>query len=141
VRVLLVATSIVMLPDWVSAPERVSVLSASIVPPLIAIVEASGPVSSNFMDPAETVIAPDKVLPDAMETGVVWPTVRLLTVELASTSRPKLASEVLTLSTVIELLSRSLLLALFNTRALLLLNLPSPLIVRVYAPRLTAAPE
>ena len=93
------------------------------------------------MDPAVTVIAPDKVLPDAMEIGVVWPTVRLLTVELASTSRPELASEVLTLPTVIELLSRSLLLALFNTRALLLLNLPSPLRVRVYAPRLSAAPD
>ena len=125
------ATSMVMLPDWVSVPERVSELSASRVPPLIAIVEASSPASSNLMDPAVTVIAPDRVLPDAMETGVVWPTVRLVTVELASTSRPKLASEVLTLSTVIELLSRSLLLALFNTRALLLLNLPSPLRVRV----------
>ena len=111
------ATSMVMLPDWVSVPERVSELSASRVPPLIAIVEASSPASSNFMDPAVTVIAPDRVLPDAMETGVVWPTVRLVTVELASTSRPKLASEVLTLSTVIELLSRSLLLALFSTRA------------------------
>ena len=66
---------------------------------------------------------------------------RLVTVELASTSRPKLASEVLTLSTVIELLSRSLLLALFNSRALLLLNLPPPLIVRVYAPRLISSPE
>jgi len=52
------------------------------------IVEASVPASSSFMDPAETVIAPDKVLLDAIETGVVWPTVRLLTVELLSTSRP-----------------------------------------------------
>ena len=43
-----------------------------------------------------------------METGVVWATVRLVTVELASTSRPKLASDVLTLATVIEF-SRSLL--------------------------------
>ena len=93
------------------------------------------------MDPAVTVIAPDKVLPEAMETGVVWPTVRLVTVEFAFTSRPKLASEVLTLSTVIELLSRSLLLALFSIRALVLLNVPSPLMVRVFAPRLTGAPE
>ena len=105
-----------MLPPWVSVPETVDELSASRVPPPIAIVEASVPVSSSFMDPAETVIAPDKVLLDAIETGVVWPTVRLVTVELASTSRPKLACEVLTLSTVIELLSRSLLLALFSTR-------------------------
>ena len=80
-------------------------------------------------------------MPDAIETGVVWPTVRLLTVELAFTSRPKLASEVLTLSTVIELLSRSLLLALFKTRSLLLLNLPSPLRVSVFAPRFRDAPE
>jgi len=137
---LLSATSMVMLPDWVSAPERVYELSASRVPPLIETVEASVPASSSFMEPAVTVIAPDNVLPDAMETGVVWPTVRLVTVELASTSRPKLASEVLTLSTVIEL-SRSLLLALFNSRALLLLNLPPPLIVRVYAPRLISSPE
>ena len=105
----------VMLPDWVSAPERVSDSSASIVPLLIETVEASVPVSSSFMDPAVTVIAPYKVLLDAIETGGVWPTVRLVTVELASTSRPKLASEVLTLSTVIEL-SRSLLLALLRSR-------------------------
>ena len=92
------------------------------------------------MEPAVTVIPPDKVMPDAMETGVVWPTVRLVTVELASTSRPELASEVLTLPTVIEF-SRSLLLALFNTKALVLLSVPPPLRVRVFAPRLTAAPE
>ena len=61
----------VMLPDWVSAPERVSVSSASKVPPLIETVEARVPASSSFMDPPVTVIAPDKVLPDAMETGVV----------------------------------------------------------------------
>ena len=75
-----------------------SVSSASRVPPLMETVEASVPASSSFMDPAVTVIAPDKVLPDAMETGVVWPTERLVTVELASTSRPELASEVLTLA-------------------------------------------
>ena len=100
----------VMLPAWVSVPERVDELSASRVPPLMDIVEASVPASSSFMDPAVAVIAPDKVLLDAMETGVVWATVRLVTVELLSTSRPKLASEVLTLPTVIES-SRSLLLA------------------------------
>ena len=43
------------------------------VPPLIEIDEASVPVSPNFMDPAVRVIAPDKVLPSAIETGVVWP--------------------------------------------------------------------
>ena len=49
-----------MFHAWVSAPERVSDSSASIVPPLMDIVEATVPVSSNFMDPpAETVIAPD----------------------------------------------------------------------------------
>ena len=75
----------VMLPDWVGVPEGVDELSASRVPPLIAIVEASVPVSSNFMDPAVTVIAPDKVLLDAIETGVVGATGRLFTVELLST--------------------------------------------------------
>ena len=35
------ATSMVMLPDWVSAPERVSDSSASNVPPLIETLEAS----------------------------------------------------------------------------------------------------
>ena len=98
------------------------------------------PVSASLMDPAVTFVAHDKVIPDAMETGVVWPTVRLVTVELASTSRPELASEVLTLPTVIKF-SRSLLLASFNTRALVLLKVPPPLRVRVFAPRLTAAPE
>ena len=98
----------VMSPDWLNAPERVDELSESSVPPLIATVEASVPVSSSFMDPPVTVIAPERVLVDAMETGVVWPTVRLVTVELLSTSRPELLSEVLTLATVIEF-SRSLL--------------------------------
>ena len=75
---------------WVSAPERVSVSSTSRVPPLIVIVERQACLSHpNFMEPAVTVIPPDKVMPEAMETGVVWPTVRLLTVELASTSRPE----------------------------------------------------
>ena len=129
-----------MLPDWVSAPERVSDSSASRVPPPIAIVEARVPASFIFSDPAVTVTAPDKLLTDVMETGVVWATERLLTVELLSISSPKLASEVLTLSTVIES-SRSLLLALFNTKAFVLLSVPPPLMVRVYAPRLTAAPE
>ena len=128
------ASSIVIAPDWVSVPERVDELSASKVPLLIAIVEARVPASLSFMDPAETVIAPDKVLPEAMETGVVWPTVRLLTVEFAFTSRPKLASEVLTLPTVIES-SRSLLLALFNKMALVLPSVPPPIRVRVFAPR------
>jgi len=130
----------VMLPAWVSVPETVDESSASRVPPLIATVEARVPVSVSFNDPAVTVIAPDKVLPEAMETGVVWATVRLVTVELLSTSRPKLASEVLTLSTMIEF-SRSLLLALLRSRLFVLLNLPPPLIVRVYAPRLISSPE
>jgi len=35
------------------------------------IVEASSPASDSFNDPAVTVIAPDKVLPDAIDTGVM----------------------------------------------------------------------
>jgi len=129
----------VMLPAWVSVPERVDELSASRVPPLIETVEPRVPVSSNFMDPAETVIAPDKVLPDAIETGDVRPTVRLVTVELLSTSKPKLSAEVLTLSTMIEF-SRSLLSALLRASPPLT-RLPPPLRVSVFAPRFTAAPE
>ena len=34
------------------------------------------PVSASFIDPAVTVIAPESVLPDAMETGVIWATER-----------------------------------------------------------------
>ena len=109
------ATSIVIAPDWVNVPDTVSELSASRVPPLNETVEASVPVSLSFMEPAVTVIAPDRVFPDAIDTGVVWPTEREVTVECAFTSSPKLASEVLTLSTVIES-SRSLLLALFNPK-------------------------
>ena len=105
----------VMAPVWVSAPETVIDSSASRIPPLIETLEASVPDSQNFMEPADTVIAPDKVFPDARETGGVWATVRLVTVESSSTSRPKLASQVLTMSTVIEL-SRSLLFALFNPK-------------------------
>jgi len=127
----------VMAPDWVNAPERVRVSSASRVPPLIETVEPSVPASSNFIDPPDTVTAPDKVLPDAIDTGVVWATERLVTVESASTSRPKLASDVLTLATVIEF-SRSLLLACFNAKAFVLLSVPPPLIVSVFAPWLTS---
>jgi len=92
------ATSIVIAPDWVSVPETVEDSSASRTPPLIEIVEASVPVSSNFMEPAVTAIPPDKVMPEAIETRVMWATVRLVTVESASTSRPELSAEVLTLS-------------------------------------------
>ena len=98
------------------------------------------PASSSLMDPPVTVIAPDQVIPVSIDTGVVWPTVRLVTLELASTSRPELASEVLTLPTVIEF-SRSLLVALFNKMGVVLLSVPPPLRVRVFAPRLTFAPE
>jgi len=68
------------------------------------------PVSASFNDPpADTVIAPDKLLPDAIDTGVMLATERAVIVELLSTSSPKLFAEVLTLSSVIEF-SRSLLL-------------------------------
>ena len=53
-------------------------------------------------------------------------------VELSFTSIPELASEVLTLPTVVVLLRRSLLLASFNTSALVLLKVPLPLMVSVY---------
>ena len=130
----------VMAPDWLSAPETVDELSASRVPPLIETLEPSVPVSSSCNDPAVTVTAPDRVLPEAIDTGVVWATVRLVTVESLSTSRPELANEVLTLSTVIEF-SRSLLLEWFNKKAFVLLSLPPPLRVRVFDPRLSASPE
>jgi len=35
------------------------------------IVEASSPASSSFMDPAVNVIAPERLLPDAIDTGVM----------------------------------------------------------------------
>ena len=78
---------------------------------------------------------------DAIETGVIWATERLLTVESLSTSSPPelLSAEVLTLSNVIEF-SRSLLLALLRFKPPLI-RLPPPLRVRVFAPRLIAAPE
>ena len=62
--------------------------------------EARVPVSSKFIDPAVNVIAPESVLPDAMETGVILATEKLVIVESLSTSTPKLLSTVaLTLST------------------------------------------
>ena len=67
------------------------------------------PVSASFIDPAVTVIPPERLLPDAIDTGVMLVTERAVIVELLSTSRPKLFAEVLTLSSVIEF-SRSLLL-------------------------------
>jgi len=79
-------------------------------------------------------------LPDAIETGVVWATERLLTVESSSTSSPPelLSAEVLTLSTVIEF-SRSLLLGSLRVSPPLT-RFPPPLRVRVFAPRLIAVP-
>jgi len=74
-------------------------------------------------------------LPDAIETGVIWATERLLTVESLSTSSPPelLSDVVLTLSTVIEFRT-SLLLALSRVSPPLT-RLPPPLMVRVFAPR------
>ena len=103
------------------------------------IVEATVPVSLSFNEPAVTVIAPERLLPDAIDTGDMLATEREVIVELLSTSIPKLFSEVLTLSSVIEF-SRSLLLALLRFKPPLI-RLPPPLRVRVFAPRLSAAPE
>ena len=97
------------------------------------------PVSASFNEPAVTVIAPDRLLLEAIETGIMLATERLVTVELLSTSKPKLFAEVLTLSTVIEF-RRSLLSALLRVRPPLT-SVPPPLRVRVFAPRLIAAPE
>ena len=82
--------------------------SASRTPPLMDIVEASVPASERFNDPAVNVIPPERLLPDTIATGVMLATVRDVTVESASTSRPKLSDVVLTLSNEIEL-RRSLL--------------------------------
>ena len=103
------------------------------------IVEARVPASVSFNDPAVTVIAPVKILLPAIDTGVMLTTKRDVTVEFASTSRPKLSAEVLTLSTVIEF-RRSLLLASLRVSHPLT-RLPPPLNVRVFAPRLIAVPE
>ncbi len=77
------STSIVMLPDWVSVPDTVSELSASRTPPLIEILEARVPVPASFIDPAVTVIAPERLMPSAIATGVMLATERLVTVESA----------------------------------------------------------
>ena len=89
--------------------------SASRTPPLISTVEARVPVSSRFIDPAVTVIAPESVLPDAMETGVILATERLVTRRVCYQHQlPNYClTVVLTLSSVIEF-SRSLLLALLR---------------------------
>ena len=68
-------------------------------------------VSGKFSpSPAVTAIAPERVLLAAIDTGVMWPTESAVTVESASTSRPKLSADVLALPNVIEF-SRSLLFA------------------------------
>ena len=97
------------------------------------------PVSVSFNDPAETVIAPERLLPDAIDTGVMLATEREVTVELLSTSKPKLFAEVVALSSVIEF-RRSLLSALLRVTHPLT-SAPPPLRVRVFAPRLIAVPE
>ena len=85
--------------------------------------EASVPVSLSFNEPAVTVIAPDKLLPEAIDTGVMLATERAVIVELLSTSKPKLSDVVLTLSTVIEF-RRSLLSALLRVSPPLTRQLP-----------------
>ena len=60
-----------MLPVWVSAPDTVRELSASRTHQLIEIAEASVPGSASFIDPAVTVIAPERLLPPAIATGVI----------------------------------------------------------------------
>ena len=122
-----------------SAPDKVKVSSASRVPPLMDIVEASVPVSLSFMDPPVTVIAPERVLLAAIDTGVMWPTEREVTVEFPSTSRPKLFAEVLALSNVFQF-SRSFVFASLGVRTSLT-RFPPPLIVIVLAQPLIAAPE
>ncbi len=93
-----------MSPVWVSVPDTVRELSASrVVPPLIETAEAMLPVSVSFNDPAVTPIDPERVLPLAIETGVILLTAKLLIVESFSTTTPKLSTEVLTLPTVTEL--------------------------------------
>ena len=120
-----------------SAPDTVSELSASRVPPLIETLEVRVPVSLSFNEPAVTVIAPERLLPEAIDTGVMLATEREVIVELLSTSTPKLLSiVVLTLSTVIEF-SRSLLFALLRVSPPLT-KLPPPDKVIVFAPRLIA---
>ena len=102
--------------------------------------EATVPVSVSFIDPAATPIAPESVLPVAIETGVMLEIERLLIVESFSTSNPKLLStDVLTLSTVIEL-SKSLLASLSNIREFVLAKAPPPERVSVLAPRLREVP-
>ena len=97
------------------------------------------PVSLSFNEPAVTVIAPERLLPDAIDTGVMLATEREVIVELLSTSIPKLFADVVVLSNVIEF-SRSLLLALLRSKPPLT-KLPPPDKVIVFAPRLIAAPE
>ena len=118
---------------WLSAPDTVEDSSASRTPPLIDIVETRVPASLSFNDPAVTVIPPERLLPDAIDTGVILLTERDVTVESASTSKPKLSDVVLTLSTVIEF-RRSLLLALSRVSPPLT-RLPPPLMVSLFAPR------
>ena len=96
--------------------------------------ETRVPASSSFIDPAVTVIPPERILPDGMETGVIWATERLVTVESASTSRPKLSDVVLTLSTVIEF-SKSMLLGSLRVSPPLT-RLPPPDNVTIFVPRL-----
>ena len=71
-----------MAPDWVSVPEIVSVSSTSrMVPPLIETLEARVPVLFSFNDPVANVIAPDKLLPELIESSVFAVTVKLPIVE------------------------------------------------------------
>ena len=46
------------------------------------------PASDSFNDPAVTVIPPERLMPDAIATGVLLPTSKLVIAEVSLTTRP-----------------------------------------------------
>ena len=97
------ATLIVALPACVTVPEIVNDSSASSFPPLMEILDASVPLSTNCtVPPVFTVRPPERLFPSVMETGVRLLTDRLVIVVSLSIFRPRLSADVITFATLIS---------------------------------------
>ena len=91
-----------MSPEGVNVPEIVNDSSTSNAPPLMLTFAASVPALLNFnVPPVFTVMFPERILPEVIETGRRLLTSRFETVESVSISNPRLSAEEITFATLI----------------------------------------
>ena len=131
-------------PPTLINPEIVWFFSTFKVPFKLSVVPKVPVLLKVRVVPDSISVAPERVIPFAILRDVFAETTKLLNVPDTLTAKPLLAllpTVTLTNPTVRVSSSESKLFALFNTSALVLASVPPPMRVRVFAPRLTAAPE